>query len=108
VGSRRGRTIEADAAPGAVPIELDGDAVGALPARIELVPGALSVIGRRVSLFDAVRSACARVAERARFVRIDEAGLARWVDANRELAPPAAPTPRTSLRRPDDARSPTS
>jgi YegS/Rv2252/BmrU family lipid kinase len=41
----RGRQIEADAAPGTVALELDGEAVGALPARIELVPGALSVIG---------------------------------------------------------------
>ncbi|HKA14204.1 MAG TPA: diacylglycerol kinase family protein [Myxococcota bacterium] len=45
VHARRGRRIEADAAPGAVPLELDGDPVGALPAQIELVPGALSVIG---------------------------------------------------------------
>jgi diacylglycerol kinase family enzyme len=26
-----------------VPIELDGDAVGTLPARVELLPGALSI-----------------------------------------------------------------
>jgi len=45
VGFRHGRRIEADAAPGAVPIELDGEAVGSLPAAIELLPGALSVIG---------------------------------------------------------------
>jgi diacylglycerol kinase (ATP) len=41
----RGRRIEADAAPGAVLIELDGEPVGALPAQIELLPGALSVVG---------------------------------------------------------------
>jgi diacylglycerol kinase family enzyme len=45
VGSRRGRRIEADAAPGAVPLELDGEPVGSLPASIELLPGAVSVIG---------------------------------------------------------------
>ena len=42
---RRGRHIEADAAPGAVSLELDGEPVGALPAQIELLPGALSVVG---------------------------------------------------------------
>jgi diacylglycerol kinase (ATP) len=42
---RRGRRIEADAAPGAVLLELDGEPVGALPAQLELRPGALSVIG---------------------------------------------------------------
>ena len=36
-------------------------------------------------LFAAVRGACARVAECARFVRVDAAGLERWVDANRDL-----------------------
>jgi diacylglycerol kinase family enzyme len=45
VSFRRGRRIEADAAPGAVLLELDGEPVGALPAQIELLPGALSVIG---------------------------------------------------------------
>ena len=43
--ARRGRKLEADAAPGAVPLELDGEPVGALPARIELLPGAISVVG---------------------------------------------------------------
>ena len=42
---RRGRRIEADAAPGAVLLELDGEPVGSLPAQIELLPGALSVVG---------------------------------------------------------------
>lgn len=45
VRSRRGRRIEAGAAPGAVPLELDGEPLGALPAQIELVPGAISVVG---------------------------------------------------------------
>ena len=45
VSFRRGRKIEADAAPGAVLLELDGEPVGALPAQIELLPGALSVVG---------------------------------------------------------------
>ncbi len=42
--SARGRVVELDAEPGAVPFELDGDARGALPCRIEVVPGALSLI----------------------------------------------------------------
>ena len=41
----RGALVEASAAPGAVPLELDGEPLGALPARFELLPGALSVIG---------------------------------------------------------------
>jgi hypothetical protein len=45
-----------------------------------------------VSLFSAVRSACARVAERARFVRVEAAGLLRWVESNRDL-PQLASTP---------------
>ena len=45
VRARRGRRIEADAAPGAVPLELDGEPLGALPAQIELLPGAISVVG---------------------------------------------------------------
>jgi diacylglycerol kinase (ATP) len=45
VRARRGRLVEADAAPGAVPLELDGEPVGALPVRIELLPGALSILG---------------------------------------------------------------
>jgi len=42
---RRGARIEADAAPGAVAIELDGEPRGVLPVRIELLPAALSVVG---------------------------------------------------------------
>lgn len=41
----RGRVLEADAAPGEVPLEVDGDPLGALPIRVELVPGALSLLG---------------------------------------------------------------
>ena len=44
-------------------------------------------------LFAAVRSACARVAERARFVAIDPDALERFIDAQRELAAPAAADP---------------
>jgi hypothetical protein len=42
---RRGSVVEATAAPGAVPLELDGEPLGTLPARFELLPGALSLIG---------------------------------------------------------------
>jgi diacylglycerol kinase (ATP) len=41
----RGRVIEADAAPGLVKLELDGEPLGTLPARYEVLPGALSVFG---------------------------------------------------------------
>jgi diacylglycerol kinase family enzyme len=41
----RGAVVEAAAAPGAVPLELDGEPLGTLPARFELLPGALSMIG---------------------------------------------------------------
>jgi diacylglycerol kinase (ATP) len=41
----RGRVIEAEAAPGEVLLDVDGEALGSLPARIEVLPGALVVIG---------------------------------------------------------------
>jgi diacylglycerol kinase family enzyme len=41
----RGRVIEAEAAPGEVLLDVDGEALGSLPARIEMLPGALAVIG---------------------------------------------------------------
>jgi YegS/Rv2252/BmrU family lipid kinase len=43
VSLHRGRLVEAEAVPGTVPLELDGDALGSLPVRIELLPAALSV-----------------------------------------------------------------
>ena len=45
VGFQRGAVLEADADPGRVWIELDGEPVGCLPARFEVVPGAVSVLG---------------------------------------------------------------
>jgi diacylglycerol kinase (ATP) len=45
IGHGRGRVVEMEAAPGAVPLEIDGEPVGTLPARVEIVPEALSVIG---------------------------------------------------------------
>jgi YegS/Rv2252/BmrU family lipid kinase len=41
----RGARIEAEAAPGEVWIELDGEPLGTLPARFEVLPGALAWIG---------------------------------------------------------------
>lgn len=41
----RGRVVEAEAAPGEVPVEVDGDPLGFLSARIEVVPGAVSFLG---------------------------------------------------------------
>ena len=40
----RGRCIEADSPAGRVPIELDGEPLGTLPARLEVMPAALRVI----------------------------------------------------------------
>ena len=42
---------------------------------------------------DAVRASCAAVAERARFVRIDDAALAGWVAAHGDAVPRAGPDP---------------
>jgi diacylglycerol kinase family enzyme len=42
---RRGRRIEADAEPGVVPLELDGEPLGTLPASLELLPAALAIVG---------------------------------------------------------------
>ena len=41
----RGRVVEADAQPGEVFLEIDGEPMGTLPARIEVLPGAIRVIG---------------------------------------------------------------
>jgi YegS/Rv2252/BmrU family lipid kinase len=41
----RGRVIEAEAPPGTVLLDIDGEALGSLPARFEVIPNALSVIG---------------------------------------------------------------
>ena len=41
---QRGRVIEADAEPGRVPLELDGEPLGTLPACIEVLPAALRVV----------------------------------------------------------------
>ena len=45
VGFHRGRRVEADAEPGSVWLEVDGEPLGTLPATIEIVPGALRVLG---------------------------------------------------------------
>jgi diacylglycerol kinase (ATP) len=41
----RGREIEAEAEPGAVLLDIDGEPLGSLPARIEIIPQALWLIG---------------------------------------------------------------
>jgi diacylglycerol kinase family enzyme len=42
---RRGRVLEADAPPGEVWLDVDGEPLGTLPARIESLPGAVRMIG---------------------------------------------------------------
>ena len=42
---RRGRCLDASAQPGAVWLDVDGEPLGTLPARIEVLPGALSLVG---------------------------------------------------------------
>ena len=41
----RGRRLEADAAPGSVRIEVDGEPLGTLPASFELLPAAIALVG---------------------------------------------------------------
>jgi YegS/Rv2252/BmrU family lipid kinase len=41
----RGRVIEAEAEPGRVKLDLDGEPLGTLPARCEVLPGALTLFG---------------------------------------------------------------
>ena len=45
VSLHRGQCIEADAAPGKVWVEIDGEPLGTLPASIEVLPAAISVLG---------------------------------------------------------------
>ena len=48
VSLHRGQRIEAGAAPGRVWVEIDGEPLGTLPARIEVLPAAISVLGAPV------------------------------------------------------------
>jgi YegS/Rv2252/BmrU family lipid kinase len=48
VRMRRGRVVEAEPLGGPVPVELDGEPLGRLPARFEVLPGALSILGPAV------------------------------------------------------------
>jgi YegS/Rv2252/BmrU family lipid kinase len=41
----RGKRVEAEAAPGRVWVEIDGEPLGTLPASIEVLPAAISVLG---------------------------------------------------------------
>jgi diacylglycerol kinase family enzyme len=41
----RGRCVEAEPLAGPVPVELDGEPLGRLPARFEMLPAALVLIG---------------------------------------------------------------
>ncbi|UCE87784.1 MAG: diacylglycerol kinase family lipid kinase, partial [Deltaproteobacteria bacterium] len=45
VSHRRGRCVEVRAEPGRVLMEVDGEARGTLPARFEILPGALELLG---------------------------------------------------------------
>jgi diacylglycerol kinase (ATP) len=45
IGHRCGRIVEMEAVAGTVPLELDGEPVGTLPARVEVLPSALTVVG---------------------------------------------------------------
>ncbi len=45
VSLHRGQRIEAEAAPGRVWVEIDGEPLGTLPASIEVLPSAVSVLG---------------------------------------------------------------
>ena len=44
VSHHRGSVVEADAPPGRVRLEVDGEGVGSLPARIELLTAAVGVL----------------------------------------------------------------
>ena len=41
----RGRTIEAEPIEGDIPFEVDGEALGRLPFRVEVAPRALTIVG---------------------------------------------------------------
>jgi YegS/Rv2252/BmrU family lipid kinase len=45
VSFHRGQRVEAEAAPGRVWVEIDGEPLGTLPASIELLPSAITVLG---------------------------------------------------------------
>ena len=41
----RGRVLEAEASAGVARLDVDGESLGTLPARIEILPGAVTLIG---------------------------------------------------------------
>jgi YegS/Rv2252/BmrU family lipid kinase len=41
----RGRVVEMDAVPGTVYLDIDGEPLGTLPARVEILPAAISLLG---------------------------------------------------------------
>ena len=45
VACHRGSVVEADAEPGTLLIDIDGEALGSLPARFEILPGAIKLFG---------------------------------------------------------------
>jgi YegS/Rv2252/BmrU family lipid kinase len=45
VRALRGRVVEADAEVGSVLLDVDGEAMGSLPARLEVLPAAIEVVG---------------------------------------------------------------
>jgi YegS/Rv2252/BmrU family lipid kinase len=45
VGMFRGSSLQAEAEPGSVLLDVDGEALGSLPAEIELLPGAIGLFG---------------------------------------------------------------
>jgi len=45
VSSHRGKQLEADAEPGRVWLDVDGEPLGTLPASIEVLPGAVTLLG---------------------------------------------------------------
>lgn len=45
IGHRLGRVVEMEPLAGSVPIEVDGEPVGVLPVRIEILPNALTFVG---------------------------------------------------------------
>jgi YegS/Rv2252/BmrU family lipid kinase len=45
VSSCRGRVVEVEASPGTVYLDVDGEPLGTLPARIEVLPAAISLLG---------------------------------------------------------------
>src|SRR5262249_33231613 len=111
VSLHRGRVLEAEPRGAPVPVELDGEPLGFLPARFAALPGALPLVGP-AACPETSSTRSARAAPRSRTARAPCASTTRGCARSPRSSPRRPRPPRTSTRRtrtsaPTRRRSPT-